>query len=369
MYRNILVINLMHLGDLLLTTPVLRTLRANYPKAKITLLADLKLADTVSENKYIDECMFLDKKGKDNHFAPFVRFIQRVRQKHFDLVINLHRNERASALAAFSGGKEIVGYSKPFFSLFFKKVLINKKAQMHQIHSHFEVLKEAAGVTKIDDGGLEMWLPKAAKKSAKKIWQSNFSPKDKVVAFNIGASWLGKRWLDTYFARCADDLIEHNYTVLFLGGTMDVEIVEKCIAQMEHRTSEKLRVLTGKLTLGELGGVLANCCLFITTDSGPMHVGVAMNVPIVTMFGASPVPGFYPYDAKDILIKSPAPCHPCDIQICPKRGEEHMKCMKSIPPAAVLKYAYEQLERFGGKPARELPSHYGQYECRVVELK
>ena len=147
---------------------------------------------------------------------------------------------------------------------------------------------------------------------------------------------------------------------------MDVEIVEKCVAQMKHKDSAKLRMFTGKLTLGELGGVLSNCSLFITTDSGPMHVGVAMNVPIVTMFGASPVPGFYPYDVKDILIKSPAPCHPCDIQICPKKGDEHMMCMKNIPPAAVLKYAYELLEKFGGKPAHSLPSHYGQYECRVV---
>ena len=103
-YDNILVINLMHIGDLMLVTPVLRTLRTNFPKARITLLADKKLADLVVCNKHIDGCLLIDKKGADNHPLAFLRFIRRIRKEHFDLVINLHRNERASALAALSGG-------------------------------------------------------------------------------------------------------------------------------------------------------------------------------------------------------------------------------------------------------------------------
>ena len=182
MYQNILVINLMHIGDLMLVTPVLRTLRANYPQARISLLADKKLADLVQYNKHIDECLLIDKKGKDDHFGSFFHFIMKLRKKHYDLVINLHRNERASALAAFSGAKKIVGYSKPGFSLFFDKVMPNLKAVKHQIHSHFDVLREAVGVTKIDDGGLEMWLPEAAEQSAAHIWQQNFQPGERVVA-------------------------------------------------------------------------------------------------------------------------------------------------------------------------------------------
>ena len=73
-YNNILVINLMHIGDLMLVTPVLRTLRANYPTARISLLADKKLADLVQYNRNLDECLFIDKKGADNHFGSFFRF-------------------------------------------------------------------------------------------------------------------------------------------------------------------------------------------------------------------------------------------------------------------------------------------------------
>ena len=366
-YKNILVINLMHIGDLMLVTPVLRTLRANYPKARISLLADKKLADLVQYNKWIDECLLIDKKGVDDSLPNFIRYIFSLRKKKYDLVINLHRNERASALAAFSGADRIVGYSKPGFSMFFSQVLPNLKAVKHQIHSHFDVLEQAVGIEKIDDGGLEMWLPKEAEERAEKIWHEHFTPGKRVVALNIGASWKTKRWIDSYFAQCADQLIEEGYELAFFGGPMDLEIVEACIEQMKHKDSRSYTVLTGKVSLAELGALLKKCVLFITTDSGPMHVGVAQNVPIVTMFGASPVPGFYPYDAKDVLIKTPEPCHPCGIHECPLEGERHMACMKNITVDIVMKYAHELLEKYGDM-AGSIPRVYGAYECKVIDM-
>jgi heptosyltransferase II len=367
MYKNILVINLMHIGDLLLVTPVLRTLRANYPEARISLLADKKLADLVQYNKHIDECLLIDKKGKDDHIFSFLLFIQKLRRKKYDLVINLHRNERASALAAFSGAKRIVGYSKPGFSLLFDKVMPNTKAVKHQIHSHFDVLREAAGVTKIDDGGIEMWLPPQAEQKADKLWEQSFTAGKKVVALNIGASWKTKRWLDSYFAETADRLVEKGYGIAFFGGPSDKALVEETMAQMRHRVNDSVRVFTGRVSLAELAALLKKCVLFITTDSGPMHVGVAQNVPIVTMFGSSPVPGFYPYDAKDILIKTPEKCHPCGIHECPRPGKDNMACMKRIPVDVVMEYAEKLLQVYENQ-AGNIPRIYGQYECKVVEL-
>ena len=377
MHNKILVINLMHLGDLMLVTPVLRTLRTNYPKAHIAILADKKLADLVQYNKHIDECILIDKKGSDNHFLSFIKFIFKIRAKNFDLVINLHRNERASAIAAFSGAIKIVGYSKPGFSLFFDKTMPNPSiaqnvgtknyipGSQHQVHSHFDVLREAVGITKIDDGGLEMWIPQEVEDESTKIFNDNFKSDDKVIAFNIGASWITKRWLDEYFAECADRLIDDGYSIAFLGGPMDIEIVNACIAKMKHKNSEKVKIFTGKLSLAQVAGVLDNCVLFLTTDSGPMHIGVARNIPIVTMFGASPVPGFYPYDAKDILIQSPEPCHPCGQHQCPRNGEDNLACMKKIPVEVVMKYVYELLNEYG-QPAKNIARVYGKYQCRVV---
>ncbi len=366
-YNNILVINLMHIGDLMLVTPVLRTLRMNYPKARITLVADKKLADLVVCNKHIDNCLFLDKKGADNHPLAFLRFIRRIQKEHFDLSINLHRNERASALAAFSGAKRIVGYAKPLFSMFFDHVMENKKAIKHQIHSHFDVLEEAVGIRCIDDGGLEMWLSEGTKERAAMLWQKAFPKKTKVIALNIGASWQTKRWPSDYFAQVGDNFLEKGYGIAFFGGPTDKPLVASCRAKMRHSDHKSLYTFTGSITLAELAALIKKCVLFITTDSGPMHIGVAMNVPIVTMFGASPVPGFYPYDAKDILLKTPEACHPCGKHQCPRKGEKYMACMKNIPVKKVLHYAEELLAQYENSVGK-MPAHYGQYQCKVVEL-
>lgn len=374
-YKNILVINTMHIGDLMLVTPALRTLRANYPKAHIALLTDKPLADLVRCNENIDECILIDKHGRDKGILALIRFIRQIRKRHFDLVINYHRNERASAIASFSGGKKIVGYAQPFFHRFFDHWMPNlamadtpKDKVMHQTLCHLKVLQEAAGCTKLDDRGLEMWLPPEEEKKASDLWQKEFAEDDRVIAFNIGASWMTKRWIDAYFAECADRFIEEGYHIAFQGGPTDVAIVKACIEKMKEKDSPKVHVFTGKVSLTVLAGLLRRCCLFLTTDSGPMHVGVAMNVPIVTMFGASPVPTFYPYDGKDIVIKTPESCHPCGIHDCPKKGEDHMACMKHIPVDVVMKYSEELLARYGGKSARELPRERGNHQCRIIAL-
>ena len=374
-YKNILVINTMHIGDLMLVTPALRTLRANYPQAHIALLTDRILADLVRCNENIDECILIDKHGRDKGILALIRFIRQIRKRHFDLVINYHRNERASAIASFSGGKKIVGYAQPFFHRFFDHWMPNlamadtpKDKVMHQTLCHLKVLQEAAGCTKLDDRGLEMWLPPEEEKKASDLWQKEFAEDDRVIAFNIGASWMTKRWIDAYFAECADRFIEEGYRIAFLGGPTDVAIVKACIEKMKEKDSPKVHVFTGKVSLTVLAGLLRRCCLFLTTDSGPMHVGVAMNVPIVTMFGASPVPTFYPYDGKDIVIKTPESCHPCGIHDCPKKGEDHMACMKHIPVDVVMKYSEELLARYGGKSARELPRERGNHQCRIIAL-
>lgn len=366
MYQNILVINLMHLGDLMLVTPVLRTLRHNYPAARITLLADRILADIVQENRNIDECLLIDKKGKDRSFLGILRFAWRLRKRKYDLVVNLHRNERSSVLAALSGGTRIVGYAKPGFALFFDHVSPDQHPVMHEVHSHYAALRAAGVIGEVDDAGLEMWLPPAAEAEAQRLWAEHFAPEDRVIALNIGASWMTKRWVDEYFAEVADTYLARGYHIAVMGGPMDVEMVDACRARMRERDNPRLHIFTGQVSLGVLAGLLRRCILFITTDSGPMHVGVAMHVPVLCMFGASPIPGFYPYDARSISVRAPVPCHPCRIHECPLSGEEHMKCMKRMPPELILTYADQMLREFGEKPAYELAPPT-DFETRVVE--
>ncbi|HYH03906.1 MAG TPA: lipopolysaccharide heptosyltransferase II [Bacillota bacterium] len=341
---KILVINLMHVGDLLLVTPVLRTLRTNYPEAEIALLADAKLSDLVKYNQNINELITIDKKNYHNHLVPYMKFVREIRRRKFDLVINLHANERASFIAAMSNAKKIIGYSSWGLSVFFDFCMENRKAIKHQIHSHFDVLKEGLGITRIDDRGLEMWLDEAAVQRAEELWLKAFphqagSANFKVVALNIGASWPTKRWPKEYFAELADRLLEKGIGIVFLGGTMDQELVTTAVSLMQHRESPDLAVLTGKMSLLELAAVLKKCTAMVTNDSGPMHVAVAMGVPLVSMFGASPVTGFYPYNDISVVLKTPVSCHPCGKHQC-----ETLECMYKITVEQVLEKTLEIVE-------------------------
>jgi len=330
----------MHIGDLLLVTPVLRTLRTNYPAAHIALLADAKIADLVKYNENLDQLIAIDKKGHHDKFWNYLQLIQAVRREKFDLVINLHRNERASFIAALSGAEKVVGYSTVGPNLFFDKVLENRKAVKHQIEAHFDVLRETLGITRIDDWGLEMWLDQEAETAAERLWQEVFldSAAMPVVGLNIGASWPTKRWPQEYFAELADRLLDLGYGIAFFGGPMDIGLVEETLGLMKHSASRKVAVFTGRVSLLVLAALLKKCRVFVTNDSGPMHVAVAMGVPLVSMFGASPVIGFSPYNNISVVLKSSLPCHPCYEHSCRRKD---LGCMYGITVDLVLEETLE----------------------------
>lgn len=353
---NILIINFMQIGDLMLTTPVFHALKLHDPNCNIALAADARFRDLVRHNPFINQFFFHDKRS----LKDLLGIIRDVRHHHFDFCINLHRNERASALAAASGANRIIGYSKPGFSLAFDSVVPNLKNQMHQVYSHFNVLGKA-GFHNLFNPGLELFIPDDISVDMNRFWYEHFNQNDKVVAFNVGASWPSKRWLPEYFAQCADTLIESGFHAAFLGSADDLPIVNSCVSFMHH----KPHIFTGQFSLLQLAAFFDHCRLLITNDSGPMHIAVARNLPLVTVFGSSPVIGFYPFNSNDFLIKSPVHCHPCFNHLC--NNNIPMACMKAVTPDIALKYSFELLDKYG-QSAKDIPRVYGDYDCKIVEL-
>jgi heptosyltransferase-2 len=349
-YKKILVINMLHIGDLLLATPALRTLRTNFPNSHITLIADAKIDDLVKYNQNIDELISVDKKGYHNKIGNFIRLIGQIRKQHYDLVINLHPNERSSALAAFSGGKKIVGYATRGFGIFFSKLIHNANFDfayknrpdiVHQAAEHLETLKTALGITRIDDRGLEMWIDDETTRRSLALWEEAFQAgglkvdqiPDKVIGLNTGASWPTKRWIPAGFAAVANGLIEEGYGVVFFGGPMDEANVKEIRELMKNGNHPAVVEFTGKIRLLELAALMKHCAVIVTNDSGPMHVAIANQVPVVAIFGSSNEVGFGPYNGKNITITNPeVACRPCGKHDC----KSHHECMTTIRPEAVL---------------------------------
>lgn len=355
MYNKILVINMLHIGDLLLATPVLTTLRYNYPQAHIALAADAKIDGLVRYNKDIDELIAVDKKGYHNKLGNFLKLIKTIRKRQFDLVINLHPNERASALAAFSGAKKIIGYSSFGFGLFFDHLINNKNFDKklknrpdipHQACEHLEMLKLVLGIEPKDEG-LKMEIDEATMAWANERWFAEFgNNKFKVIGFNTGASWPTKRWTTGGFAAVADNLLRQGYGVAFFGGPMDAENVREILSKMEYGQHARLAVFTGQVNLLELAALIRKCAVFLTNDSGPMHVAVAQQAKVVSIWGSSNEVGFAPYSSADVVITAPGiSCRPCGQHNC-----DHHSCMREITADTVLRYVLAAAGASGDAP-------------------
>lgn len=354
-FKKILVVNLLHIGDLLLVTPALRTLRANYPNSHITLLADAKIDGLVKYNRNIDELISVDKKGYHNKLPNFIRLIWEIRKRQFDLVINFHPNERASALAAFSGGKKITGYASKGFGMFFKPLIHNTNFDfayknrpdiMHQATEHLNTLKTVLELPLIEEQGLEMWVDEASGQKADSMLQEAYQANglaqvpQKLIGLNTGASWPTKRWVPAGFAAVADQLVGEGYGVIFFGGPMDQENVQAIRQLMRQGGRPEIIQFTGKITLLELAALMKRCAVVVTNDSGPMHVAIANQVPVVAIFGSSNEVGFGPYNGKNIVITRPEiACRPCGKHHCQTQHE----CMAAITPEQVLEAVHQLL--------------------------
>ncbi|MBQ3444246.1 MAG: glycosyltransferase family 9 protein [Selenomonadaceae bacterium] len=348
---KILVVNLMQIGDLVLTTPVFRAIKSAYPTSFLAAAVNHDFAQLLQFNPFINQLFTLDKRS----LASFIKTVKDIRNRHFDLCINLNRSERACAIAALSGAKRIVGYAKPLFYPFFNTVCPNLKRSIHQIVSHFRVL-DAAGLSCYPIPQSDVFIGNTS---------LNLHLPNNIVAFNVGASWPSKRWLPNSFATVAQALIDRGFFVAFLGSKADIPIVDQCLAAIPDRRN--VLVFTGNFSLLELAAFFDHCRLLITNDSGPLHIAAARNLPAVSIFGSSPVTGFAPRLHSHALLQSPASCHPCFLHRCPLKGDNYMRCMKLISPEVVLKYSLELLSTFD-KPAKDLPHIQGAYDCRVIDL-
>lgn len=329
--RNILITYLMHLGDLLLTTPFLQALRRACPEAQIDYLVDEKLADVVRCNPNVDKVLTIDKKGKDNSIGAIYRYARGLSANNYDLIINIHPNERTSFLCAATKAKCKVGASHRLFSLFFDKT-IQLDRKIHAADMYLQVLKQLGITDNLDNDGLQMPL------CANVIdWVDEFyaaqgaNIDDKIIGFNIGSAVLTKRWAGERFAQVADYFANKGYKTVFFGGSMDVGLVQEAVAHMQSMPI----IATGKFSLQQLAAAMQRCALIITNDSGPMHVAISQNVPIVAMYGSS-IPDLYgPYTEKAIIVRSEPVCHGCE-QTGMKHKCDDMQCMRNLTVAQVI---------------------------------
>ncbi|MDP3787057.1 MAG: lipopolysaccharide heptosyltransferase II [Candidatus Omnitrophota bacterium] len=340
--RRILLIRTDRIGDVLLSTPAIKAVRDAYPNAHIAMMVRPYAGDIVDGNPYLDEVILYDKDGEHKSIFATLKFAAGLRKKRFDLAIILHPTNRSNIIPFLAGIPERVGYDKKG-GVFLTKRLKDVKhlGEKHEIDYNLDVLR-AVGI-EAKDRALYMPVKAEDERIIDRFFLLNdLDKKDTIIAIHPGASCPSKRWPAYRFGRVADELIDrHKVKIVIIGGPADIKTVKEAESGMLHRPI----VLSEDHSLGEVAAILKRCKMFISNDSGPVHIAVAVGTPVISIFGRLD-PGlsparWRPVGPNDIVIHKDVGCKYCKAHAC----EINFKCLDAITVEDVLGAAESLLKK------------------------
>jgi len=346
--ENVLVILIAGIGDLIMASKAFRALRRGYPDRCLHLLTSTEASVLAQKYDYLDHVWaFPVRQMRKSHIPMLDIFglIQALRKNEFELTLNLYRVTswrgalRMGLLMSSFRAREKIGYDSKGFGLF-----LDKKApkeifeNRHFTDAMVDLARLAGGVP--DDGGIEVFWDK----SVEPKWSHLFSKdgnsiKPLCIGINPGADRPEKRWSPENHASVADRLSEIKGAKIFLfGGPGEEQLAGRIEKAMKHSVTN----LAGKLSLNELAYVISRLNLFLTNDSGPMHIAAAVKIPVVALFGPEDPAYTRPYTSPDSyrILQKELNCRPCTNKRC-----DHPICMESLKPEEVLQACLELLNK------------------------
>ena len=281
-FKRILIVRTDRIGDVLLSTPVIEELRRAYPNAYIAMMTSPYAKEVVSGNPYLDEVIVYDKDKRQRSWRSSLKFSRNLKKKRFDAAIILHPTNRVHLVTFFAGIPKRVGLNRKLGFLLTDRIEHTKQlGEKHEIEYNLDILRYMGIEPK--DNRLFMPIKPTEEKWAESIFRSeNIKPADKVLAVHPGASCPSKVWPSQRFAQAADRLIDkYGFKVILISGPKDVKLTQDVISHMRHPAVN----LAGKTSVSQLASVLKRCRLFISNDSGPVHIASALDVPVISIFG------------------------------------------------------------------------------------
>ncbi len=315
--EKILLIRLSSLGDIVLTTPAIRAIRSHHPTAYIAMLVAKQSADILHHNPHLNEIILFDRLAKNKDTGEMYRILRILRAQKFSLSFDFQRKFRTELLMYLSGVTERVG--KGILST----IRVPESGNKHATEHYFDLLN-AAGIP-ADNRQLEVFLHESERSKAGKLFKhEGIDDEDLTVGLFPGAGWKLREWMPERFAAIGDKLVtEFNAKVVIFGGPNDVDLVNHISNTMDECSYN----FAGKLNIRELASCVEKCTLFISNDTGPMHIATAVNTPTVALFGPGNHIRFQPIGDIHTLIRYEVPCSPC------KQFTDKCKdniCMKGI---------------------------------------
>ncbi len=343
--NRILISRMKFIGDVILTTPVIRALRDNFPHAFIAYLGDSRAVSLLRHNPCLDELIGFDFMRPAILEQPRVMYL--LRRRKFDVFIDLFCNPRTALLARVSGapvriGKEVKGRG----ALYTHRIRDDGKPKS-AIAFHYQYLRLLGVEPTRWRTEIDLTADERREASIYLKWQG-LEPDRPVVGLHPGATWPAKRWQVERFAELVDLLAAklHVQTVI-TQGPGDAGVV----AEVSRLATANLAVLP-VLPLRQLAAVIASCAVYVSNDCGPMHIAPAVGTPTIGIFGPGEddiwfpyVPPYYDASAGHVALRRDVPCHPCHLDFCDRSGDGYMECMKLLTAEEVLEEVRKRLGR------------------------
>ncbi len=323
--KRILVVGLSNIGDAVLTTPVIQALRENFPRAHLAVLAGPRAFSVFKSDPRIDAKIVYD---KSICWKNKLSLLNRLRQDRYDLVVDL----RSSAFSIILGAK----YHTSVFAHPPESLIHMKDRHLWKLKSLGLDIDHTKGPSVMfsedDQNHIDQMFDK---------WQVKDG--QTIVAIAPGARNMTKRWEKEGYRQLAGRLTkEYNAKIIMVGDRQDELLTQEIISRIEPAPSAfaeasadsppkpwRRRALNaaGKTSIGELAFLLTKCRLLVSNDSAPMHLGWAVNTPVVAIFGPTSHKKYAPAGPDDIVLRRDLTCSPCEQSLCPKGTRQ---CMKLI---------------------------------------
>jgi len=329
--KKILIFNVNWLGDVLFSTATIRNIRRNYPDSFIACIIPSRCYPILKGNPHLDEIIIFDEKDRHKGLFAQLNFIQFLKAKKFDTVFLLHRSFSRALICFLSGIPERFGYyTRKRGFILTKKIMAPDPNALHRIDYYLNIIEQAG--LKVEDRFTEFFISEEDLKFVDDFLNKNNLAKNEfLVAINPGGNWLPKRWPKDYWAQLADRLIsEFGAKVIITGSQKDIE------EALEIKTKMKAEPILacGIFNLKQLGALAKRVDLFITADTGPLHIANAVGAKkIIALFGPTSPSITGPYPEKNVIIlhKDVGCKVPCYVVDC-----KDNRCMKAITPEEVI---------------------------------
>jgi heptosyltransferase-2 len=326
------------IGDAIMTTPAVRTIRENFPQAHIAILVHPWVADVFSASPHVDEIILYQKKSGHRGLGGMWRLSAELGSADFDLAILLQNAFEAALITFLAQIPVRAGYNRDGRGLLLTHPvpLAAGIKKIHQVHYYQGLVQELG----LNCGPDDLFLQNSAENrrwAAKLIKES--SPTGPVIGLNPGAAYgPAKRWPAEKYADLSARLVQElQATIVVFGTTADRQAAEI----IQKRTNKPIIDLCGKTSLGQALAVIKECHGFVTNDSGLMHVGAALKTPLVAIFGSTNHITTGPFSNNSVVLRKELSCSPCLKPDCRKNFE----CMMRIGVDEVFSHVCKLLEK------------------------